>query len=278
MISLRHWLLAALFAVSVQVMAFMYSTSFQQEDGAQDKGMQGIEIDLGMLGDLGEAQQDVVAEAEPLEVVEAEPEPVETPPEVVEKPIAEVEQLQPVKLAPEPVKEKQQTEVKVAKKPQPKKPVEKKAELMVEPEPVTQPAVVKPAQRVLTSKAPVKHTNQQAQRKQTTGKANSVTSGGSKATTQSYFSKLAATLARHKRYPITSRRRGEEGIVKLFFVVDRQGRVQEFRITESSGYKRLDDAVIDMLKKAQPLPAFPADMEMPQLEINVPIAFQLNSG
>ncbi|KKL75511.1 hypothetical protein LCGC14_2054150, partial [marine sediment metagenome] len=119
---------------------------------------------------------------------------------------------------------------------------------------------------------------QQASQKRTTGSANSQMTGGQLAAQQTYFSQLAAILAQHKRYPRASRRRGEEGIVKLFFIVDRDGEVLNYRISESSGSKRLDEAVIKMLNKASPLPAFPADMTQQQLEVNVPIAFRLNAG
>ncbi len=119
--------------------------------------------------------------------------------------------------------------------------------------------------------------NKQTAQKKTTGQASAQLSGGQIAAQKSYYSELAATLAKHKRYPMASRRRGEEGIVKLFFVVDRDGNVLDFRITQSSGSKRLDEAVISMLKKAQPLPSFPDDMLQSQLEVNVPIAFQLNT-
>ncbi|HCD04677.1 MAG TPA: energy transducer TonB, partial [Methylophaga sp.] len=67
------------------------------------------------------------------------------------------------------------------------------------------------------------------------------------------------------------------GVVQLFFVVNRDGKIKASRIDASSGYQRLDQAVVEMLEKAQPLPAFPAEMSQQQLEVKVPIAFELSS-
>jgi len=39
----------------------------------------------------------------------------------------------------------------------------------------------------------------------------------------------------------------------------------------------LDQAVMEMLEKAQPLPAFPEEMSQQKLEVKVPIAFELSS-
>lgn len=265
MIQRRYWLFALLMAISIHAAGFVVFFDKDTDDGAELAGEQGIEIDLGMIGDLGETEE-TEPEAAPEPVPEPEPEPVTEPePEVIATPEPE-----PVKL-PEPVKPKQQTETKVKKqiapapKPQPTVQTEPEPEIMPQAKPVATYAQTQDA------------TPKQAKQKQTTGKAAAMTNGGQVAARQSYFSLLAATLAKHKRYPSVSRRRGEEGIVKLFFVVDRSGEVLEYRISESSGSKRLDEAVLKMLDNASPLPAFPADMSQQKLEVNVPIAFQLNT-
>ncbi len=265
MMKRRYWLVAILVATLVHAAGFLVFAN-SEDEGAKDKGEQGVEIDLGMLGDLGDAKQTTESEQVDPEPIE-EPEPVSEPepePEVKPEPIKQ----------PEPVKPKQQTEVKVKKQVEKPKP---KQQPVAPPEPVPTPEPVK-SKAVATTMVAKVEKSQTSSKQQSTGKANAVTTGAQVTAKQSYFSMLAATLAKYKQYPIASRRRGEEGIVKLFFVVDRNGKVLDYRISESSGSKRLDDAVIKMLKKAEPLPAFPADMLQPQLEINVPIAFQLNTG
>lgn len=271
MIQRRYWLYALFIALSIHAAGVIFFFTANIDDGAKLAGEQGIEIDLGMIGDLGETEE-TEPEKAPEPIPEPEPEPELEP---VKEPESEpVVESEPV-IKPEPVLAKQQTETKVKKAPQP----EPKPKPLVEPEPLPEPIVTPNKKPTVASTAKTKDTqSQQAKQKQTTGKASSITTGGQVAAQQSYFSMLAATLAKHKRYPSASRRRGEEGIVKLFFVVDRTGAVLDYKITQSSGSSRLDDAVIRMLKKASPLPAFPSGMQQQQLEVNVPIAFHLNVG
>lgn len=281
MIKRRYWLLAVLFASMVHAAGLMVFAHSDIE-GGKDSGEQGVEIDLGMLGDAGEAsveseQAEPAPVEEPEPVVEPEPDPVKAPapePVVEPEPVPEVKPV-PVR-QPEPVIPKQQTEVKVKK--QPEKPKSAKS-VKSEPAPEADPVISKPvsATATRTAKATRVDSSMHSRTKQSTGSADAVTSGSQTAVRQSYFSMLTATLAKHKRYPTISRRRGEEGTVKLFFVVDRNGRVLDYRISESSGSKRLDETVIRMLENAAPLPPFPDDMIQDQLEVNVPVAFQLDS-
>ena len=69
--------------------------------------------------------------------------------------------------------------------------------------------------------------------------------------------------------------RGDEGVVQLSFTVDRTGHVHNRDIVRSSGHRELDNEVISMIERAQPLPPFPATMPQAKLELTVPIRFSL---
>ncbi|GGO84133.1 hypothetical protein GCM10011348_29670 [Marinobacterium nitratireducens] len=251
MIRTRHWLTALLLAVALHLFGFVVVLLQDAHDGARTPGEQGIEIDLGMLGDLGtETEPQEAAVSDPLPEPEPQPQP-QPQPETVPEPEPE-----PV-VKPDPVTPKQQAEVGTA-------PTSK-------PNPKPKPRPVHTPDKITDSEA----TEQIDSRKASTGGANAATNGGNPAAQQSYYAVLAAHLAKYKRYPVASRRRGEEGIVKLFFVLDHNGKVESFRISESSGYRRLDEAVIRMLQSAVPLPAFPAEMEQHRLSVNIPIAFAI---
>ncbi len=90
-----------------------------------------------------------------------------------------------------------------------------------------------------------------------------------------YYGKLASWLNRHKRYPSRARRLRQEGTVKVLFTIDRRGRLLSHRIVASSGHALLDQEVKAMLKRASPLPAFPAGMSQSKLTLTVPIRFNL---
>lgn len=51
------------------------------------------------------------------------------------------------------------------------------------------------------------------------------------------------------RYPVESRRRREEGTVRLRVSVGVDGRVSEIGVVRSSGFERLDDAALDAVRK-----------------------------
>lgn len=100
--------------------------------------------------------------------------------------------------------------------------------------------------------------------------------GNSTQTTDDYIVQLRAWLARHKQYPKSARRAGEQGTVKLYLAIDPSGRVLEHRIVKSSGADTLDQAANRMLERALPLPAMPAASDQRRLEIVIPVVFTLH--
>jgi protein TonB len=60
---------------------------------------------------------------------------------------------------------------------------------------------------------------------------------------------------RRPAYPEASRRRGQEGTVRLELSVDANGRVVDVRVTESSGFGALDAAAVEALREWRFRPA-----------------------
>jgi protein TonB len=86
---------------------------------------------------------------------------------------------------------------------------------------------------------------------------------------------LLTRLQQSKRYPAAAEARREQGVVTLNFVVDRKGHVLARNIVKSSGSSALDDEVMAMVKRAEPLPAFPPAMTQGSISLTVPIRFSL---
>jgi protein TonB len=86
---------------------------------------------------------------------------------------------------------------------------------------------------------------------------------------------VAARLQHNKRYPREAEVRRETGVVTLNFSVDRRGKVLSSRIVRSSGHSSLDDEVLAMLRRAEPLPAFGPAMTQSSIQLTVPIQFSL---
>ena len=87
---------------------------------------------------------------------------------------------------------------------------------------------------------------------------------------------VVGALERNKRYPAAAQSRGEKGTAQLAFSLDRHGKVTASRIVKSSGSAALDQETLDLLRRAQPFPAPPAAMPGAQIDLTVPIRFNMH--
>ena len=94
---------------------------------------------------------------------------------------------------------------------------------------------------------------------------------------ESFEARLLSQLNRFKQYPRAARQARIEGVVMLHFVMDADGKVLSAEIAKSSGRPLLDEEALALIRRAQPLPALPADFPTRTLDAVVPIEFSLNS-
>jgi protein TonB len=85
---------------------------------------------------------------------------------------------------------------------------------------------------------------------------------------------ILAHLERFRRYPARARAARQQGTITVRFRMNKAGMVLSSAIVKRSGYYDLDQAALDTLKRAQPLPAIPADMG-DEVELTIPVEFQL---
>ncbi|MDE1168674.1 MAG: TonB family protein [Pseudomonas sp.] len=174
------------------------------------------------------------------------PAPVEEPPlpKLVEAP-------KPTIAVPKPVKPKA--------KPQPPKP-EKKPEPPQEKPPAEQTVDTPP-----TNAPPVKSAAPQP----------SVATNSNALPT--WQSDLLRHLAKFKKYPDDARRRGMQGVNRLRFVVDGEGKVLSYSLAGGSGSASLDRATLEMIRRAQPLPPPPKELlNNGSLEVVAPFVYSLD--
>ncbi len=86
---------------------------------------------------------------------------------------------------------------------------------------------------------------------------------------------LMSHLGRYKRYPAEAQARRERGVAKVSFVVDRQGHVISSTLVQGSGSAALDRETLELLRRAEPLPAPPSDVPGTQFAFSVPVRFDL---
>jgi protein TonB len=91
----------------------------------------------------------------------------------------------------------------------------------------------------------------------------------------SYRALLTAHLQRFKQYPAASRAAGEQGTAALSFTVSRSGQVLSSRLASSSGHHALDAETLAMIRRAQPLPSFPPEINQASLGFTVPVRFSV---
>ncbi len=78
----------------------------------------------------------------------------------------------------------------------------------------------------------------------------------------------------HKYYPQAAAEQGQEGDVRIHFVVDRAGNVTGLRLTDSSGSPFLDQAWLGLFQNAQ-LPPFPPGTKANTVTIDATMHFEL---
>lgn len=100
--------------------------------------------------------------------------------------------------------------------------------------------------------------------------------GGGSPSPSSNFVRAAPSyrVNRPPRYPVTARRRGQEGLVLLSVVVSAQGTVIRVGIKQSSGFDLLDDAALRAVRKWQFEPARIGARSV-ECETEVPVQFKL---
>jgi protein TonB len=99
---------------------------------------------------------------------------------------------------------------------------------------------------------------------------------GTKDPLAGYVTKVTRRLEQHKKYPRSARNAGRQGKAIILFKVNSKGKVLSAKIVQSTGHQILDDEVMSLINRAQPLPSFPPELEQSELTIRVPLDFSLS--
>ena len=83
----------------------------------------------------------------------------------------------------------------------------------------------------------------------------------------SYFLKLKRQIEGVWNYPEASRMRGEQGELLLVFTIRRDGYLEDVKLLDTSGFRRLDDEAIRAIRVAAPFSPFPKSWDLERLNI-----------
>lgn len=92
---------------------------------------------------------------------------------------------------------------------------------------------------------------------------------------QRYLRELMAWLARHRTYPDAAKKAKLQGIVHVRFTLDRTGRLLAAAVDRGPGVAILEQAAIDVLQRANPMPPIPESMGLSRLTLTLPIEYSL---
>ncbi|MEX2128034.1 MAG: TonB family protein [Xanthobacteraceae bacterium] len=105
--------------------------------------------------------------------------------------------------------------------------------------------------------------------------AGGVADTGGRAAISSYQAQVLAHLSRHRVYPPEARDRGATGVARVRFALTRDGRVMSASLVGGSGERVLDEAALDMVRRASPFPPFPSELTQSRMDFAAPIRFDL---
>ena len=243
-----RWALAALLMLAAHLGIVATYLLLHRPD-AGPSGAPVVVIDMAPYPAAPQQDQVELPPGPPMQEAQPDPEQkVETPPDVLPLPPIPTPEVVTTVLPPPP---EQPPEKKVEDKPPPPKPVQAKKK----PAPRTAPAASAPARADAPASSQL-----------------GVSAEASRAQA-SWRDLLVAHLQRHKRYPAGAQSRGDQGTVLLSFSMDRNGHVLSRSLARSSGVPELDQEVLAMIQRAQPLPPFPPAMPQPRMTLTVPIRF-----
>lgn len=90
---------------------------------------------------------------------------------------------------------------------------------------------------------------------------------------QNYIKAIQAKIINAVYYPKEARDAGWQGILKLSLLISSDGSLKNMSVAQSSGYKILDDAGQEVVKKITPFSPLPTQLNLEELRIEIPIVY-----
>ena len=271
-----RWTASAIVIVALHAGLIAGGIAWYREQPAPGAEIPAIMIDMAPATAAPEVSQQDLTPGPEMQQADAPSEP--PPPEPMQQAVVE----EPI--APTPPVEKPVVEAPPEQKPEPVPPPPEPAKIIPDP-PKPKPEPVQPKPKPIraevkkkpseTPPAPRTSAAPRAERQAAAASAASAGAAAAAAALPSYRDRLAAHLQRYKEYPSEAKSAGKQGVAMLSFTVSRSGHVLGSRLAGSSGVPALDAETMAMIRRAQPLPAFPPEMTQASLSFTVPVRFSI---
>ena len=90
-----------------------------------------------------------------------------------------------------------------------------------------------------------------------------------------YKYELKLFIDNNKEYPRLALKQGQEGQVKVSFVVNRNGTITNVKLLKSCPFARLNEATLDFFRRFNAFKEFPDELSDPHLELTYLIDYKL---
>lgn len=262
---LRRWGAAAVAILAAHAALFALGMNWATQRPVPGVSLPVIMVDMSPVSAAPQPTQMDLAPGPVMQQADASPQPEAAQQEMVQE-----------QIAPTPPQEKPEVVAPPEQKsePTPPKPEPVKLEPEKKPAPV-KPKAVRADAKKPTDAPPAPRTTASPKAERQAPAASAANAGASAAVLASYRQMVAAHLQRFKQYPPAAKSAGQQGTARISFTLSRSGGVTSVSLAGSSGHAALDAETVAMVRRAQPFPAFPADVKQSSMPFSAPVAFYI---
>jgi protein TonB len=90
-----------------------------------------------------------------------------------------------------------------------------------------------------------------------------------------YFSLVAQTIYKNKRYPRQAYSLNQEGKVVVRLQLDKNGKMLDLKVLEKAPFKSLTNATIETIKSIKKFPVIPNELGVEEITFRIPIEYKI---
>ena len=98
---------------------------------------------------------------------------------------------------------------------------------------------------------------------------------GAESAKNKYFSLIAQTIYKNKRYPRQAYSLNQEGKVVVRLKLAKNGKILDLEVLEQATYKSLTNATIETIKSINKFPAIPEELKVDDITFRIPIEYKI---
>ncbi len=98
---------------------------------------------------------------------------------------------------------------------------------------------------------------------------------GAETAKNKYFSLIAQTIYKNKRYPRQAYSLNQEGKVVVRLKLAKNGKILDLEVLEQASYKSLTNATIETIKSINKFPPIPEELKVEDITFRIPIEYKI---